>query len=371
MMSKMIELYARGQSPWLQYSGRRMLENGGLEQLEADGLRGLDFNLKFFLRTLHESDEFDSTVVDFLDLVQADHGVDEAQLLEWLVVQQMQRACDLMRPVHISSNYGDGYVSLPLAPQLADDYAGLVAHARHLWKAIRRPNLSLDVPATSAGMLALERLVAEGINTNATGIFSLTTHDQFIDAYLRGIALNLDRKAAASLATLPLRSLDTRADSVLTEVRAPEARELKGKLAIAQAKLAYQHLKQRLDAQAFPRYNGRPAVQRLRWIETTPAAGHRPLKYVKELVGPHTVLALEPELLDEFETHGDPQATLDLSVTQARRLLNEAGRLGVHLEAIAQRLETDYIRNAVETYEHVLTALRNKLMEATKSYATH
>lgn len=368
-MSKLITLYSEyGQSIWLDYIDRGLVRDGALKALVSQGLRGVTSNPTIFHKAITQSDDYDDAI---RDLVQADHGIDAATLYEWLTVQDVQMAADVLEPVYVASERGDGYVSLEVSPHLADDTQATMKAARHLWRAVDRPNLMIKVPATEAGLPAVEGLVAEGVNVNVTLLFSLERYRAVTDAYVRGLALNPRPEEVASVASFFVSRVDTKVDAALEAIGGPEAEALAGRIAIANAKAAYQHFREFFGSDSFETQRKRGArVQRPLWASTsTKNPRYSEVMYVEELIGPDTVNTLPPETLDALQTRGEPSASLERDVEAARRDLDKLEELGVHLSVITEDLEREGVAKFADSYDQLLEALRSKLATVTATYA--
>lgn len=207
LSASILSLYSDfGQSLWLDGIDRDLLTNGSLERLVAEGIRGATTNPTRFERAAIGTESYDDMI---RDLLQADHGIDGATIYRWLVLQDAQIAADILRPVYDSSDGSDGYVSVPVSPQLAHNIYETIEAARHLWRQIDRPNLMIEVPATTKGLAAIERLVSEGINVNATLLFSLSRYREVAQAYLRGIASDSQPARVSSVASFSVGRIDS------------------------------------------------------------------------------------------------------------------------------------------------------------------
>ncbi len=370
MMSNILTLYSEyGQSVWLDYLDRDLVTEGGLQALREAGVRGVTSNPTIFHKAITGSSDYDDSI---RDLMQADHEIDERRIYEWLIVQDVQMAADVMEPVYRSSEGRDGFVSLEVSPHLAYDSDATVEAARHLWRMVDRPNLMIKVPGTVPGLLAVETLIAEGININVTLLFSVARYQAVIEAYLRGLQHNPDPARLASVTSFFISRIDTRVDAALDEIGSPQARALQGKIAIANAKLAYQSFKTAFNSERVMEQQRRGVtMQRPLWASTgTKNPAYRDVLYVEQLIGPHTVNTLPADTLDAFQAHGELRATLEEDVDEARRRLDELDRLGISLARITQELEQEGVAKFAHSYDELLTALRKKRFELTKGYAT-
>jgi transaldolase len=258
-----------------------------------------------------------------------------------------------------------------VSPHLAYDTEGTVQAARRLWRAVDRPNLMVKVPATLEGLPAIERLIAEGINVNATLLFSVSRYQAVAEAYLRGLALNPEPGRVASVASFFVSRIDGKVDAILDEIGTAKALRLKGKIATANAKAAYERFKVLLRTEAFARQQARGArVQRPLWASTaTKNPQYSDLLYVEGLIGPDTVNTVPPQTLDMFMQHGEVRATLEMDVDTACRDLAELQTLGVELEQIALELEREGVAAFADSYDRLLEVLHKKRNAVAQEYA--
>ena len=219
-MADLITLLRHGQSMWLDYIDRNLLDNGGLKRLVETGIRGVTSNPTIFHKAITGSQDYDETIID---LLQADHELDTVGLYKWLTIEDIQMAADILRSIYDSSKGVDGYVSLEVSPHLAHDTNSTLESARHLWKEVNRPNLMIKVPGTLEGLPAIEVLIAEGININVTLLFSVSRYEAVIQSYLRGLALNPNPGKVASVASFFVSRVDVKVDRALEQIGTPEA----------------------------------------------------------------------------------------------------------------------------------------------------
>lgn len=369
-MSKFMTLYSGyGQSLWLDYIDRDLLVNGGLEELVNAGVRGVTSNPTIFHKAISEGGLYDDTI---RDLMQADAQVDAHTLYQWLTVQDVQGAADILAGVYRSSDKADGYVSLEVSPHLANDSEATVEAARHLWKMVDRANVMIKVPATRAGIFAIETLIGEGINVNATLLFSGARHEEVMDAYIRGLARCPDPHAVASVASFFISRVDAMVDNALAQLDSPEALALRGRIAIANAKLAYGSFRERFQRPDFELQRRRGArVQRPLWASTSTKNPDYPqVLYVESLIGRDTVNTLPPATLDAFQTQGETRAALEQDSGRAEKELRALAELGVDLAQVAEELEHDGIARFADSYDALLALLDQKRFEVSREYAS-
>ena len=356
-MPTMNDLNQAGQSVWLDFIRRDLLENGELGTLVAEGLRGMTSNPTIFQKAIADTDLYDSAIAG------ADGG--PQAVFEALAVDDIRAAADILRPVYDESSATDGYVSLEVSPALAYDTEGTIADARRLWALVDRPNLMIKVPATDEGIPAIEELIASDINVNATLMFSLADYEAVAMAYVRGAERAERPHLLASVASFFVSRVDTKADAALEKDGSPEALELRGKIAVANAKLAYDRYRQIFEGAPFATARGRGAApQRPLWASTsTKNPAYSDVLYVDDLVGSSTVNTMPPATLDAFRDHGtvDPTA-LTTGVEEARAQIDALSRFGADFDAITQELQTEGVAAFAASYEDLLAAIDAELV---------
>ncbi|MEZ5540856.1 MAG: transaldolase [Pseudomonadota bacterium] len=354
-----------GQSLWLDYIQRDMLENGELQRLiRDDGISGITSNPAILAKAIGDHHEYDDAIAEAVR-----HGTGAPALYEALVLADVQAAADCFRQVYEHSGARDGYVSLEVSPHLAHDTAGTIGEARRLWQLFGRDNAMIKVPATRAGIPAIATLVADGININATLLFSLPRYREVADAYLQGLEWRLDGglpiDRIASVASFFLSRIDVLIDADLDRRLAQDPElgrhdaALRGQVAVACAKLAYQDFKQLFQDARWRRLaqrGGRP--QRLLWASTsTKDPAYSDVKYVDALIGADTVNTLPPETLAAYRDHGQPAARLESDVAAARDILQRLPAAGIDLTAAAKRLEQEGVDKFIKPYDQLLALL--------------
>lgn len=363
MTNPLQQLKAHGQSIWLDYIQRGMLESGELARLiEQDGLAGVTSNPAIFEKAIAHHDDYDAAIADLKT-----RGADALQAYEELAIDDVRRAADLLSGVHRDTHGRDGYVSLEVAPTLARDTEGTVREAKRLWQRVDRPNLMIKVPATVEGLPAIRDLIAAGINVNATLLFSVPRYKALAESYMSG----LEARAAAggsltdvaSVASFFLSRIDSAVDPLLDAQGHDAARSLRGQTAIASARLAYQVYKGLSTGHRWQPLKAQGArTQRLLWASTSSKdPAYDDLKYVTPLIGPDTVNTLPPETLAAFRDHGVAALHVEDDMTLARGLPSLLDALGIDLKRITDQLEEDGIRKFVAPYDKLLETLRTKL----------
>ncbi len=367
-MNRYLQLLEHGQSLWLDYIDRNLVINGGLKALVNQGLRGVTSNPTIFHKAVLSGHEYDEQV---RELVAADHEIDELLLYRWITLQDIQMAADILRGIYDSSGGEDGYVSLEVPPDIAHDTKATVKAAQQLWNEIQRPNLMIKVPATREGLPAIERLLAGGINVNVTLLFSTTRYEEVLQAVLRGLAANPEPRFVATVASFFVSRIDAKIDPQLAQIDTPEAKSLQGRIAIANAKMAYQIFKQFCQSDAYKAQRNRGArIPRLLWGSTgTKNPAYSDVLYVEQLIGQHTINTVPPNTLDALLHHADIRSTLDADLEAARRDLAALRQLGIDLETITQQLEVEGVTSFADSYSKLLAALKHKCLTATKLFA--
>ena len=329
-MNPLRQLEACGQSLWLDYLKRSLIEKGGLRALiERDGLKGITSNPSIFEKAIGESDEYKGALKKFE--AQADHSISE--IYEHLAIADIRAAADMLRPVYDQTQGRDGYISLECSPYLANDTEATIAEALRLWVAVQRPNLMVKVPATPAGIPAIRQLTGRGLNINITLLFSVAVYEQVVDAYISGLE-DLKRAGGdvtkiASVASIFVSRIDVAVDKRLDKLGDKRvADRLRGKAAIANAKLAYVRYKALFSGVRWQNLTAAGAkTQRLLWASTsTKNSAYKDTMYVEALIGRDTVDTIPPATMDAFREHGEVVPdVIDQDVTGARAVLAELG----------------------------------------------
>lgn len=361
MTNPLKQLGKFGQSVWLDYIRRSLIESGELQRLvRDDGLSGVTVNPTILEKAIAGSTDYNTAL---RTLVAADPHADPLALYERLAVEDVQMATDVLRPVYDKTEGADGFVSLEVSPGLAHDTPGTVAEARRLWKAVHRPNLMIKVPATREGIPAIEALTAEGINVNITLMFSLAHYEVVAQAYRRGLEHCSDPRRVASVASFFVSRVDTAVERALEAIGTPEALALRGKIAIANAKIAYRRFREIFYGEPFAalrRRGGR--VQRPLWASTgTKNPAYSDVLYVEELIGPDTVNTVPPATLNAFRDHGRVRgATIEEGQADAEAALIRLKALGVNLDVVAEQVQADGVDAFSASLEKLLDVLREK-----------
>ncbi|MBW3127761.1 transaldolase [Hymenobacter profundi] len=372
-MNPLIDIRHLDQSLWLDFISRQVLTNGELKRrIAEDALRGVTSNPAIFEKAIGGSADYDDTIRE-----QALQGKSAEEIYQGLAVADVQAACDLFRELFEShDNSSDGYVSLEVSPELADDTEGTLAEARQLWQAVDRPNVMIKVPATPAGIPAIRTLISEGLNINVTLIFGLDQYQAVAEAFIAGLE---DRAQAGhsltnsnSVASFFLSRIDVLLDPMLEQLAADGgdrgllAGSLVGEVAIACAKQAYQRYK---EIFAGPRWEALVAkeanTQRLLWASTgNKNPKYDDLKYVENLIGPRTVNTIPVETMDIFKQKGRPAARLEENTDHARQVLADLPKLDLDLDKLTQQLEKEGVQKFKEPFAKMLASVEQKRQQA-------
>jgi transaldolase/glucose-6-phosphate isomerase len=361
------QLTAQGQSIWLDYIRRDLIESGGLAKLVREWeLRGVTSNPSIFEKAIAGSREYDRLLEATLRETR-----DPVTVYERLALRDIQDAADALRPVYDETGGRDGFVSLEVSPHLAHDTAKTVAEARRLWGAADRPNLMIKVPGTPAGLPALAQLIGEGINVNVTLLFSREAHwrvaEAYIDAIERRAAQHRDSSRIASVASFFVSRIDTAVDKQLaarvvlaaSDAERAQLAGLMGRAAVANAKLAYQTY---LELFGTSRWKSLAAAgaqpQRVLWASTsTKNPDYRDVLYVEELIGRDTVNTLPPTTLDAFRDHGRARPSLTEDLDGARRVIGDLAAAGISMDEITATLLNEGVQLFADAYDKLIAAI--------------
>jgi transaldolase / glucose-6-phosphate isomerase len=367
----LLALAEQGQSVWYDYLRRSLMTSGELERLIAeDGLRGMTSNPAIFEKAITGSTDYDDQLAE----LRAEGGGDAAALFERLALRDIASAADIFRPLYDQTDCADGFVSIEVSPTLAHDTEGTIAEAERLWHALDRPNVMVKVPATPEGLPAIRELTARGVNVNITLLFAVPVYEQVAEAYLSGLEALLgaggDVSRIASVASFFVSRIDTAVDALLAERSAElgdAGRALQGKVAIANAKLAYQRYGEIFAGERWEALEARGAhTQRLLWASTgTKNPAYSDVYYVEALIGPETVDTVPPATFDAFRDHGHAEPTLAQGLDEALATLDRLAELGISLGEVTEKVLADGVRLFDEAYAKLLRAVE----EATGSLA--
>jgi transaldolase/glucose-6-phosphate isomerase len=366
-----------GQSIWLDFIRRSLIASGELARLvEEDGLGGVTSNPAIFEKAIDGSNDYAAAIED----LSQDPHLEPKEVYERLAVQDIQAAAGVLRPVYDRARRRDGYVSLEVSPDLANDTEGTLQEARRLWKAVERPNVMIKVPATPAGIPAIQTLISEGVNVNVTLLFARDTYETVARAFIAGLEARAARGEelghVASVASFFVSRIDTMVDSLIEEklktasgADKTRLEGLMGKVAIANAKLAYQGYKRIFAGARWQALAARGAqTQRVLWASTgTKNPRYRDVLYVEELIGPETVDTVPPETLAAFRDHGRARPTLEADLPAAQATLGELEKAGISLRKVTDDLLADGLKKFAEPFTRLLKAVERRCREANKA----
>jgi transaldolase len=360
-----------GQSVWYDYIRRDLFTSGGLEKLiREDGLSGMTSNPTIFQKAIAETELYDEDIRRL-----AGEGKTTAGIFEGLAVADVQRAADLFRPVYEENKGNDGFVSIEVGPHLALDTQGSILEARRLWKECGRPNVMVKIPATAPGIPAIRQCLSEGININITLLFSVSRYREVMEAYLSAmeerVAAGKPVEALRSVASFFVSRVDTNADKKLDakakgEASSPSdrelARNLRGKLGIANARIAYTAFEETFGMARFAGLKKKGvALQRPLWASTsTKDPAYPDLYYVEALVAPDSVDTVPPETLEAYRDHGDPKVRIREDLAGAREVFRGLERLGIDQDRIFRELEEEGVKKFSDSFDALLKALEEK-----------
>jgi transaldolase/glucose-6-phosphate isomerase len=362
-----LKLSEFGQSIWLDYLRRDMLESGELRGLiENDGLRGMTSNPAIFWKAIDGSDDYTKSIRAL-----SEEGKNEKEIYRILTVEDVQKAADIFRPVYDKLDGADGFVSLEVNPHLARDVDGTIKEARELWKELDRPNALIKVPATGEGLTCIRKLISEGININVTLLFGLDRYREVADAYISGLEDRINKgesiKGINSVASFFLSRIDVKVDPQLENLmkEGDIAESIHGEVALASAKLAYQIYKEMFNSKRFEKLvqeGARP--QRVLWASTsTKNPDYSDIKYVEPLIGPETINTVPQETLNAYRNHGNPEIRLEKDIDKARSVLGNLKQLGIDIDEVTAKLIEEGIEKFNKPYDETMESLKKRIEE--------
>jgi len=358
--SRLEKLSELGQSVWIDYLSRDLLHTGELERMiREDAVVGVTSNPTIFQKAIAAGDAYDEQLREVLA-----EERDPKEIFLRLAVRDVSEALDLLRKLWDEGSGKDGYVSLEVDPNLAYDTEETVAEAVRLHELVDKPNLFVKIPASRPGLPAIEDMIAKGKSINVTLIFSLERYDEVARAYIRGlqrlVAAGGDPSTVASVASFFVSRVDTEADKRLDEIGGHD--RLKGKLAIANAKLAYQHYKELFSGEEWDFLASKGATpQRPLWASTsTKNPDYRDVMYVEELIGPMTVNTMPEETIQAFQDHGKVAATLEQGIDEAKQLFEDLAKAGVDYDDVTDTLEQEGIEKFADSFSELIEGIRAK-----------
>lgn len=348
------------QSIWLDFIDRKIMNTGELQKLiDEDGVRGITSNPAIFEKAISSSSDYNEDIKAY-----AKEKQNNEELFYALAIKDIQRAADMLLPVYNEEVKGaDGYVSLEVSPLLARDTEGTIKQARELWKLVDRKNVMIKIPGTAEGLEAIRKCISEGININVTLLFGLPRYEEVAEAYIAGleerVASNQPIDQIASVASFFLSRIDVIVDPMLEE---KGMSALKGTVAIASAKTAYQIYKDVFGSERFKKLQEKGAKpQRLLWASTgSKDPAFSDVKYVEALIGPKTVNTIPMETLEAFRDHGEAKDLLESDIDNAKHVLNELKNAGINIDEITQKLEDEGIEKFNKPYNKLMDAIENQ-----------
>jgi len=355
-----------GQSIWYDNIERRMLQSGELARLiHEDGLRGITSNPTIFEKAITTSNDYDDSLAKWLYTAARQ---DSRALFFNLAIEDIQGAADLLKPVYDATHGRDGFVSLEVSPDLAYDVEGTIAEAERLHDRVNRANLMIKVPATQEGVLAFENLVMKGINVNVTLLFSVERYKEVVEAYLVGLETRVRQGLAisgiASVASFFVSRVDTAVDTLLKvhSTTNPDAAQLQGRIAIANAKLSYAWYQQIFNSSRFEKLRqAGAATQRLLWASTgTKNPDYSDVLYLDSLIGPDTVNTVPPATYAAYKDHGEPRTSLTEVMDEAKQQITMLKSLGIDIETVTKQLETEGVQAFAKSFTNLLKAIDAK-----------
>ena len=362
------QLFEAGQSVWYDNIQRGLLQSGAMAgMIERGEIRGVTSNPTIFMNAMSKSQDYDAGLIP---LAQAGRSTEE--VFYQLAIEDIQAAADLFHPMYELSAGGDGYVSLEVSPYLANDTRGTIEEVRHLWDRVKRPNLMVKIPATKAGIPAITQAISEGINVNVTLIFSRQRYAAVMDAYICGLEQRaeqgLQMAGIASVASFFVSRVDNKVDAYLDEIiqngssKAEGIASLKGKAAIANARLAYADFKEVFSSERFQMLKPLGArIQRPLWASTgTKNPQYSDVMYVEELIGPHTVNTVPPQTLEAFLDHGRVRLSLEENLDGAREALADLDKLGINMEDVTRQLEEEGVKSFADAFTALLQVIEER-----------
>jgi len=358
--SKVKKIHDYGQSIWLDFIDREIIKSGKLKQLiEVDGVRGVTSNPAIFEKAISSSSDYDADITEL-----AKENLSNDVIFYRMAVKDIQQAADLLLPVYNEEVKGaDGYVSLEVSPLLALDTEGTIKQALELWKEVDRKNVMIKIPGTQPGLAAIKKTISEGLNINVTLLFGLERYKKVAEAYIEGLeerdAKGESINEISSVASFFLSRIDVLLDPILQE---KNLGELKGEVAIASAKKAYEIYKEVFSGERWEKLAAKGArPQRLLWASTSSKdPAFKDTKYVEALIGADTVDTIPMETLDAYRDHGDPESRLEIDLESATSVLAQLHHAEIDLAMLTQQLEDEGIAKFNAPYEKLLNAIEKQ-----------
>jgi transaldolase len=363
-MTRLQRLFAeQGQSPWLDNLKRGYITSGDLNRLIDEGIRGITSNPTIFQKAIAGQAEYDD---QFRGLIEGQKSVADAY---WdMVISDVEYALDLLHPLYDESAGGDGFVSIEVAPGLAHDTEGTIASARDLDERINQPNLLVKIPGTEAGIPAIRQMISEGRSINVTLIFSIDRYADVIEAYLAGLEdCEGDLGRVHSVASFFVSRVDTEVDRRLQKIGTEEALALRGKAAVAQAKLAYELFTQKFRGERWDALSDQGArLQRPLWASTsTKNPAYPDTLYVDNLIGPDTINTMPDATIDAFERRGTVACTINKNLDEAHQVMDDLAKVGVDMAEVGRTLEEEGVASFAKSFDELMGTLSEKAADLT------
>jgi transaldolase len=357
--NKVKEIHSFGQSIWLDFIDRAIIASGNLKKLiDEDGVRGVTSNPAIFEKAITSSSDYDADIRKL-----ADGNKTNEEIFFGLAISDIKQATDIFKPLYEESKGGDGYVSLEVSPFLALDDEGTTKQAEELWKAVDRKNVMIKIPGTKPGLSAIRKSIAKGININVTLLFGLPRYKEVTEAYISGLEDHLAAGHSighiSSVASFFLSRIDVLVDPLLDE---KGLGDLKGEVAIASAKKAYEIYKQSFSGPRWEKLAAHGAQpQRLLWASTSSKnPAFKDTKYVEALIGPNTVDTAPLETIEAFRDHGVAANTLEQDLDKSTEILNKLKAVGIDIDKLTQQLEDEGIEKFNKPFEKLLQAIEDQ-----------
>ncbi len=367
-LNPLVELENLGQSIWMDFIRRGIISSGQLKRLiEEDGVSGVTSNPSIFEKAIGEGQDYDESI-----RAMTLEGKSADEVYQALTVEDIQMVADLLRPTYDATEGRDGFVSLEVSPTLAEDTKGTIEEAHRLWSLVQRPNVMIKVPATRAGLPAIQQLTGDGLNINITLLFGLPRYREVANAYLAGLealeAKGADLRQVTSVASFFLSRIDVLLDPILEQKmlavgrQADVAARLHGQVAIASAKVAYEMYKEIFNSERFKKLADKGArTQWLLWASTsTKNPAYSDTKYVEPLIGRDTINTVPLETLEAYRDHGKPKRTLDQNISEAHKILDALPSVGIDLDAATDQLEQEGVEKFDTALGKLMAALKKK-----------
>jgi transaldolase len=365
-VNRIQQLHELGQSVWLDSISRGVLgPDGELAAQVAAGIRGVTSNPTIFEKAVGGSDAYDAQIAEIIAAAGSGKAPAAESVFEDLAVTDIRAACDVLRGVYDEAGGTDGFVSIEVAPDLAFDTEGTMVAARRLWSRVDRRNVMVKVPATDEGVPAVEQLTAEGLNINITLMFALADYEAVANAFITGLERCEDPSQVSSVASFFVSRVDTKADAALDKIGTEAALSLRGRSAVANAKLAYRRYQELFEGERFSRLAAAGArPQRVLWASTsTKNPAYPDTMYVDQLIGPNTINTMPPATVDAFNDHGTVAPTLTEGLEDAEAVIAGLGEVGVSYDQVTKELQTEGVQAFADSMAEVYTTIRAKMAE--------